>query len=239
VSTSTTDALVLPVRSVTYATPATRVVRLDLGGRAFPYEAGQATCIGVAERFERVPYSIASAPAESARHGGLDFLIKIEPSGRWGHQFDGIMPGMRLGILPPSGAFVLPKNSSERQVLFVAGGTGIAPIRALIAQAVSEHRPGRMKLLYSAKTVDDFAYLPELEEMARHDTLQLRLHITREAPPDWPGERGRIGSAQLAPLVDDPATLCYVCGPKAMVDDVPPMLLGLGIDRTRIRLEDW
>jgi ferredoxin-NADP reductase len=238
VSTSTTDALVTAVRSVTYATPATRVVRLDLGGRAF-LRGGTGDVHRRRRAVRARPSLDRICTGRTALHGGLDFLIKIEPSGRWGHQFDGIAPGMRLGISPPSGAFVLPKQSSERHVLFVAGGTGIAPIRAMIAQAIIEHRPGRMKLLYSAKTVDDFAYLPELEAMATHDGLHLRLHVTREAPPEWPGERGRIGAAQLAPLVDDPATLCYVCGPKAMVDDVPPMLLGVGIDRNRIRLEEW
>jgi ferredoxin-NADP reductase len=231
--------LTLVVAAVTPATPSTRIVRLDLGGRAFSYEAGQAAMIGVAGRVERVPYSIASAPAESREHGAIDFLIKVEPSGRWGHQFDGIAPGMRLGVRGPSGSFVLPQAPDERRFLFIAGGTGIAPIRAMIRQGLITGQPGHRKLLYSAKTTDDFAYLPELSEMAKHDGLVLRLHVTREAPIEWRGERGRIGAAQLAPLIDDAATLCFVCGPQAMVADVPVMLAELGIDRRRIRVEEW
>jgi glycosyltransferase involved in cell wall biosynthesis len=45
--------------------------------------------------------------------------------------------------------------------------------------------------------------------------------------------------AALSSLIDDPATLCFVCGPAAMVDDVPRMLGELGIDRSRIRVEEW
>ena len=60
-----------------------------------------------------------------------------------------------------------------------------------------------MRLLYSAKTADDFAYLPELGEMAANDGLDLRLHVTREAPETWHGELGRIKPSQLAPLIDD------------------------------------
>ena len=75
--------------------------------------------------------------------------------------------------------------------------------------------------------------------MEREGQLHLSTTATREIPSRWRGARGRIVAAQLAPLVEDPATLCFVCGPAAMVSDVPPMLQALGIDRTRIRLEDW
>jgi NAD(P)H-flavin reductase len=233
------DTLVLPVLSVEAATPSTRIVRLDLAGAEWPFEAGQAALIGLADREERVPYSIASAPAESRQHGHVDFLIKVEPSGRWGHQFDSIEPGMQLGVRGPFGSFLFPSNPIERKFLFIAGGTGIAPIRAMIRQGLMVGQPASVKLLYSAKTRDDFAYLPELGEMARDNGLELRLYVTRQAPADWRGERGRIGIGQLAPLVDDPETLCFVCGPEAMVADVPRMLTELGIDRSRIKVEEW
>jgi ferredoxin-NADP reductase len=250
-----TDTLLLDVSSVAPATPSTRIVRLDLGGRAFPFEAGQSALIGLAEREERVPYSIASAPAESAVHGGLDFLIKVEPSGRWGHQFDSIEVGQKIGIQGPFGSFLFPRQAAEERFVFVAGGTGVAPIRAMIREALLTGRRARMSLLYSAKTADDFAYLPELSELALENRLGLSLHVTRETPdsgsragaPATPRngsalpktERGRIGLAQLTPLIDDPATLCFVCGPESMVADVPRMLLDLGIDRSRIKIEEW
>jgi Na+-transporting NADH:ubiquinone oxidoreductase subunit F len=230
---------VLPISFVRTATPTTRIVRLDLGGAPFAFEAGQAALIGVAERQERVPYSIASAPSETAQTGLLDFLIKVEPSGRWGHQFDRLEPGMRIGVEGPYGSFLFPAAPVERSFLFIAGGTGIAPIRAMIRQALLTGVSGRMRLLYSARTADDFAYLPELGEMASRDGLDLRLQVTREAPEAWNAARGRISLAQLAPLVDDPATLCFVCGPESLMADVPPMLQELGIDRERIRAEEW
>jgi ferredoxin-NADP reductase len=253
------DALVLTVQAVLTATPSTRIVRLDLKGAPFTFDAGQAALIGPAGQDVRIPYSIASAPTETREHGWLDFLVKVEPSGRWGHQFDAVSPGNRLGVQGPFGSFLFPDRPAERHFLFIAGGTGIAPIRAMIKEALSRGERGRMRLLYSAKTGDDFAYLPELGEMAtlqRPDgALDLRLHVTREAaataagaaPSTLPGtgptlsraERGRITLTQLAPLVDDPATLCFVCGPETMVADVPRMLTELGIDRRRVRVEEW
>jgi ferredoxin-NADP reductase len=233
------SARVFPVAAVITATPSTRIVRLDITGQPFAFEAGQSAMIGPADREKRVPYSIASAPAETRTSRRLDFLIKFEPSGRWGRQFDVVQTGDELAVDGPFGSFLFPATPHEQRFLFIAGGTGIAPIRAMIQQASLTGVPGQMRLLYSAKTADDFAYLPELRELAAQRGLGLRLHVTREASESEHFARGRISVAQIAPLVDDPATLCFVCGPASMVDAVPQMLLELGIERTRIRIEEW
>jgi hypothetical protein len=75
------DALVLTAQAVIPATPTSRIVRLELGGAPFAFEAGQAALIGPATHEARIPYSIASAPIETLENGWLDFLIKVEPSG--------------------------------------------------------------------------------------------------------------------------------------------------------------
>ena len=237
------DTRVLRVQAVIPSTPTTRIVRLDLAGSPFAFDAGQAALVGPAEIDARVPYSIASAPRESAASGHLDFLIKVGPSGKWGQQFDTPTPGMRLGLQGPYGSFVFPLTPDERHFLFIAGGTGIAPIRAMIHEARLRGQEGQMRLLYSAKTADDFAYLPELGELAATSGLDLRLQVTRQVPePDSRATRaaaGRITAAQLAPLIDDRQTLCFVCGPESMVADVPRMLVDLGVDKSRVRIEEW
>jgi NAD(P)H-flavin reductase len=229
--------LVLRVTSIRRATPSTRVVRLALDGARFSYKPGQAAFIGVDQR-ELTPYSIASAPEESKQHGWLEFLLKIESSG-WGSHLTGLRRGGHLTIQGPVGSFVFPTRPRERQFLFVAGGTGIAPLRSMVRHAFACRQPGRLHLLYSARTPSDFAYLSELKRYAREGRLDLSLTATREVPARWRGERGRITSDRLAALVETPLTLCFVCGPAAMVDDVPRMLLELGIDRKRIRIEEW
>ncbi len=229
----------LRVRSVRRATPGSRIIRLDLQGATFSYKPGQLAAIGPAGAAERLPYSIASAPEETVLGGYLEFLIKTDAAGRWGPHFDPPRRGDMLAVRGPSGFFVFPERPRERRFLFIAGGTGIAPLRSMIRHAVLTGSPGRLSLLYSARTPKDFAYLSELRAMARRGEIDLSLSATREFPPRWRGERGRLAATQLAQLVDDPATLCFVCGPAAMVADVPPMLEVLGIDRSRIRLEDW
>jgi ferredoxin-NADP reductase len=229
------DSLELRVRSVRRATPSTRIIQLDLDGTPFPYRPGQLAFLGFKDDRLRLPYSIASAPAESERRGHLEFLTRLDPSG----PLRNLRRGVRVVVEGPAGTFTFPPHPTEENVLFVAGGTGIAPLRSMIEQAVSTGLRGRLRLLYSARTPVDFAYLTELRRHARRGDLELALTATREVPPRWRGDRGRITLERLAALVDTPDTLCFVCGPMAMVDDVPRMLRELGIPNERIRIEEW
>ena len=231
--------LVLRATSVRRATPTSLIVRVDLDGAPFHYRAGQVVALGPARSPVQIPYSIASAPEDTEKDGTIEFLVKTDSAGRWGQHFEPIRRGSRLAVRGPAGSFTFPDVPREHRFLFIAGGTGIAPLRSMIRHAILSRRPGRIRLLYSARTPQDFAYLPELRGMARREEIGLSLTATREMTPRWRGARGRIVAAQLSTLVDDPATLCFVCGPASMVADVPLILRELGIDRTRILLEDW
>ena len=230
-----TDAL---VRSVRRATPTTRVVQIEPVGPPLRHRAGQVAEIAPAEATAMTPYSIACAPEDTARTGLLEFLIKIDAHGRWGDGHDQLRRGQRLRLRGPRGSFVFPERPAEREFLFIAGGTGIAPLRAMIRHARSTVE-GSFRLLYSARTPLDFGYRRELCGMARRREIELALTVTRDVTDRWRGARGRITRAQLAPLIVDPATLCFVCGPAAMVDEVPLMLRELGVERSRIRVEEW
>jgi ferredoxin-NADP reductase len=78
-----------------------------------------------------------------------------------------------------------------------------------------------------------------LRRLQRSGRLELALYATRQTSSRWRSERGRISEDQLSRLVEDPATLCFVCGPAAMVDEVPRMLTRLGVAGRRIRVEEW
>ena len=109
----------------------------------------------------------------------------------------------------------------------------------MIRQAVLSGQKGKLRLLYSARTPADFAYLPELRKLARDKKLVLAITATRDVAARWRGDRGRITPDRLAPLIDTAETLCFVCGPASMVHDVPPMLRVLGVQEERIRIEEW
>lgn len=224
--------------SVRRATPGTRVIRVRPGRVPFLYRAGQVAEIGPVDGTGLAPYSISSAPEETARDGEIEFLIRVDSHGRWGENFELPRRGQPLRMRGPLGRFTFPDHPTEREFLLIGGGTGIAPLRAMIRHAYGRVR-GTFKLLYSARTPYDFAYRRELCGMARRGEIQLTMTATRDVPDGWRGERGRITQAQLQKLVTRRETRCFVCGPAAMVDEVPRLLRDLGIDRSRIHVEEW
>jgi NAD(P)H-flavin reductase len=229
----------LRVVGVRRETPGTRVVRVDLAGQAFPFRAGQAALIGPPDRGERSPYSIASAPEDAAAAGRLEFLIRTDASGAWGEAFPPLRRGMRLAVEGPIGSFAFPSRVRDSRLLFIAGGTGVAPIRSMIRHARLNGYTGHLRMLYSARTPNDFAYLSELRGMARRGEIELLLTATREIAGRWRGERGRVAATRLAALLADGPTRCFVCGPAPMVADIPALLTDLGVSRDRIHLEQW
>ena len=226
--------LTLPIREVLEATPRARIVRLDLGDRAFDYDAGQAVLIAPHGDPRRVPYSIASAPEDARRDRMLELLVGADPS-----ESPCFVPivGALVDVEGPLGAFTFPALPEVRRFLFIAGGTGIAPLRAMLRHALAASYDS-VGVFYSARTPDDFAYANELRALADAGRIELRQTITRSTTADWTGVRGRLTRDTLADLVHDTATLCFVCGPPSLVDEVPRLLEGMGIERTRIRIEE-
>ena len=121
----------------------------------------------------------------------------------------------------------------------MAGGSGIAPLRAMLHHALMGDPGWRLALVYSARTPDEFAFDGELAALASAGRLTYHRTATRQTGPQWIGGRGRISRAMLEAAVEDAETLCFVCGPEALVHEVPRMLHDLGIAPSRVRVEEW
>lgn len=224
-----------PIRDTAAATPRARSVRIDLQGSAFPYLAGQAVLIA-SHGQPRRPYSIAASPEESARDASLELLVGVDADGRAGPHLS-LEPGTLVDVEGPVGRFTFPPEPDERRFLFIAGGTGISPLRAMLHHALTLPHD-EIGMLYSARTPSEFAYEDELRSLAERRLIELQLRVTREAD-EWSGTRGRIGRADLEPLVHGRATLCFICGPPALVREIPQLLQDLDVPRQRIRTEEW
>jgi len=229
--------ITLPLREVIASTARARIARLDLDDRQFDYAPGQAISIASHGHEQRRPYSIASAPEDAQREGYLELLIGVDSDGKAGPHLT-LHPGALVDVEGPLGNFTFPADPEERRFIFIAGGTGIAPLRAMLRHALLvPHR--NIGLFYSARTPDEFAFEGELRTLADAGEIELRQTITRATDSDWSGPRGRLDREALEELVHDPTTLCFICGPPALVDEMPKILTDLGIPRTRIRIEEW
>ena len=226
------------VRDVVRETPRAVYLTLDAAGARLAFIAGQAAMVGLADRADRKPYSIASSPEELRRTGVLGFLVDVGPGGGPPGNLDGAAPGSLMAVEGPVGGFAFPRRL-PRELLFVAGGTGIAPLRAMIASALARSRPPSMTLLYSARTPADFAFMREARRLSRQGRIRFRATATREAGPAWPGRRGRIQQAWIDAIVKDRDPLCFVCGPEGFVVRLMDMLRAAGVPARRIRRERY
>ncbi len=196
--------LTLSIRDVIPATPRARIVRVDLGGHDFPYAAGQALLIANHEYERRRPYSIAGAPEDARRERCLELLVGVNAEGAAGPHLT-LEAGQAVDVDGPRGSFTFPPDPVERRFVFIAGGTGIAPLRAMLRHALAvPHR--NIGLFYSVRTPDEFAFQKELRALADVGEIELRQTVTRAGDADWTGARRthRIARPARASCVHDP-----------------------------------
>jgi ferredoxin-NADP reductase len=229
----------LAVHDVIRATPRTRHLRIDIGASAFSYRAGQAVMVGLHASPLRKPYSIASAPSETSRTGHIELLVQVDDSGGPDPHLELAAPGTRLDVEGPFGSFSLPSLNDRPAFLMVAGGTGIAPLRSMLVEALSRPVPSRISLVYSARSVDELAYRAELEALAAAGRIVLVMTVTRDDRHDWTGRRGRIDSPMLAAVLPAPGAWCLLCGPPAMIENVRTSLSSLGVPDSRVGVERY
>lgn len=229
----------LPLVSAVAATPRSRLVALGLHGTAFPFKAGQAVMIGQHGQPARKPYSIACSPERAAETGHLELLVGLDETGATGSHLSSLAPGVLVDVQGPTGTFTLPRSLQHRRLLFVAGGTGIAPLRSMLDHALRAHPAERVSLLYSARRADEFAFADELRAYAAAGRLEFHPTVTRE-DGEWEGGRGRIGRSHFEAVLHDRLdTLCFICGPTSLVTEAVTTLAELGVPREAIRTEEW
>lgn len=230
--------ITVPVRQITRATPRIRILNLDLRAVDFAFTAGQAVMLGLAGSPLQKPYSIASAPWEVAKSGVIQVLVQVEDSGGLDPHLELASPGALLDLEGPFGSFGLPARAGS-PLLFVAGGTGIAPLRSMLFEHVARPTPYPVVLVYSARSVDEFAFRPELTALESAGRIASYFTVTREEPSGWLGRRGRISEALLKEALPSSDSTCLVCGPPQLVHDTRALLTALGVKEEQILIEKY
>lgn len=231
--------LVLPVREVVQTTQRTRIITLDLGAVAFQFTAGQAVFVGLANGNVRRPYSIACSPTWASETQTLELLVQIDDPAAPDPHLERAVAGTRLRVEGPFGSFGLPSPIPERHLLFIAGGTGIAPLRSMMWETMARDAAMRIAVIYSARSPQEFAFRDELSRLASEGRIGLRLTITREAAADWTGSRGRVDAALIQAMLKTEETRCLLCGPPALVTAATATLKAAGVSDERIVSETF
>lgn len=174
---------------------------------------------------KRRSFSLANAPEED---GLLELHIRHVPGGHFTeHVFNVMKAKDILRINGPHGSFFL--RESDKPALLVAGGTGFAPMKSILAHAFHHEVQRPIRLYWGARALPD-VYLPELPAQWQQDHANFQfIPVLDQAHEGWQGRSGRVHEAVLADHADFSGYQVYVCGAPVMVKSAREAFLARGL----------
>jgi CDP-4-dehydro-6-deoxyglucose reductase len=208
----------LPARVHKLARLAPDVMLMELklpASERLQFFAGQYIDILLKEGRRRA-FSLANAPHDD---GCLQLHIRLTPGGRFTeHVFNTMKERDIVRFNGPHGSFFL-REESAKPMLLVAGGTGFAPIKAIVEHAIAEHTQRPMAIYWGGRALADLYLLPLAERWAQGDADIRFVPVLSDSPAseNWRGRSGFVHAAAMDDFPDLSAHQVYVCGSPAMV----------------------
>jgi NAD(P)H-flavin reductase len=206
---------------------------LDLesaGGERLEFEPGQFTMLyafGVGE----VPISVSGNPARPER-----LVHTVRAVGPVTTAICETAEDLELGVRGPFGRGWPVRAAESMDVVVVAGGVGLAPLRSALYSVLGDRdRYGRLVLLYGGRTPDQLLYRDELAEWSARDDMEVDL-IVDAADRGWDGSVGVVPSLIERANLDPDRTVAMVCGPEVMMRFSVEALADAGVPADRIHL---
>ncbi len=194
-------------------------------------------------------YSLASRPEDVGR-AVFNIRLAVPPAGREDDLPPGIVsswlfslkPGDPVNVSGPFGEFHV--QPTDRDMIFIGGGVGMAPLRAMIHQELGRGTTRRIRYFYGARTAADLFYSDEFEALAAdHANFSWTPALSDPAPGDrWTGATGFIHEMLRAEMSAHSAPEdCeyYLCGPPVMISAVLGTLERLGVEPRSIFFDDF
>jgi NAD(P)H-flavin reductase len=179
------------------------------------------------------PYSIASLPDGNR----FELCLNLVEDGHFSPYLFKMNPGDSLEMGAPLGFFVV--RNPAKDALFIATGTGIAPFRAMTPDYLSHPESKDLTLLFGVRHEGSIYYRDEFEKLATQRS-RFRFWPTLSRPDgSWQGRTGHVQTHLLEAIGDRRDLDIYICGMKAMVDDVRGILKQMGFDRKQIIFEKY
>jgi propane monooxygenase reductase subunit len=183
-----------------------------------------------------VTRSFSMANTSSKEDGRLEFVIKVYPDGIFSSFLDETLQvGDRLDLTGPFGVFTL-RDAPDKDIVFVGGGAGLAPILALLRSMAERGIDRKGVFYYGARSARDLCFTDELK--ALEEKLPSFRFVPALSEPeegtDWAGETGFITDVVKRQESDLKRAHAYLCGPPPMVDAAMPLLALLGVPEKHI-----
>lgn len=201
-----------------------------------PYLAGQYAEITVPGMIDKPrSYSFARAP-ENEENGHISFFIRHVPDGEfttWLHSTS--REGHRVNVTGPYGSFWL--RDSTAPMICIAGGSGMAPIKALLEQVSSQGTQRQVTYMFGARTQNDLYCLDDMHKIKTlvNGNFKFIPVLSREPEDsDWNGLRGQCTDTLSDEPIDLPSSHAYLCGPPGMIDSAIEYLTRAGVSPENI-----
>jgi NAD(P)H-flavin reductase/ferredoxin len=211
-------------------------VRMELDGDFNDYLPGQYADIVVPGIIDRArSYSFSNSPANEKPNHVSFFIRKVKNGELTEWLNEGSRVGQKIILEGPHGSFYL--REPEGPIVLVAGGSGLAPIRALLQQIVGEGIKSDITLIFGARTRQDLYCLDEIAEFAASLNGKFKFVpvLSVEKNSDgWAGAVGNCPDAITQDMLELKRSHAYLCGPPVMVDAAIDRLKSLGLDENRI-----
>lgn len=214
----------------------TRRLRLLLD-RPLHYLPGQYLRLEVPGASVPRAYSIATPPAPDGV-SEVELHVRLVRGGLATERyvFGSLQVGDTVHLRAPYGRFVL-REAEDHPLLFVAGGTGLAPIESMVHAAVAGGMRQPIVLYHGVRTKADLYDCDVLEALAaRHPNLSYRPVLSEE---EWPGRTGLVTEAVARDFESLRGWTAYLCGPPPMVDAAAALLARLRVPGRLIRREEF
>jgi sulfite reductase subunit B len=217
---------------ITPMTPLEKLLTIQLpAGTTLGHRPGQfvqVSLLGIGE----IPISISSSPSRS--NGTFEMCVR--KVGDVTGAIHALGEGAHLGVRGPFGAGFPLERFKGKDILFAAGGLGLAPARSVINQVLDERGAyGRVTILYGAKTPADLLFKEELQALSQRDDVEFHVTVDR-GDADWRGNVGVITRLFPKIAVDPRNTVAITIGPPVMYRFVLMELLSKGIPEGEIWL---
>lgn len=186
---------------------------LDVSGRpgGFPFLPGQFNMLYAFGAGE-VPISISGDP-ESPH----ELVHTIRAVGSVTRVMEGLGKGEVIGVRGPFGSAWPLEAARGKDLLIIAGGLGLAPLRPAIVKALAHRKDyRRFIVLYGARTPGDLLFRKELERWRGRFDTQVEATVDR-AEEDWPGHVGVVPALLASASFDPESTVAMICGPEVMM----------------------
>ena len=231
--------LELVLSEIIYRTADAKTFRfVSKNGYLPPFEAGQ--YINIFAEIDGVrtsrPYSISSSPKQRAYY---DITIARVNTGFVSDYFvDNAKVGDNFESSSPSGEFHYNPVFHGKNLVFLAGGSGITPFMSMIREVLNTGLQRNIHLIYGSRTEDSAIFLKELRNLSsRHKNFKFTL-IVSEPNACYNGETGFITGECIKRQVKDFDTATfYICGPQIMYDFCKKELTNLAVENKRIHQE--